>query len=312
MEKKFRNISFSEVINNSYDTLPTNGDITLFMFDRSDYKKILSMDDPVREAMLKDTLTSKDINNFSCILQGSLSLDINSSRYDLSAGDCFVISQGDNFKVVKASKDIQFFTILNRSGSEESDYIFGINNTLLLLSLRDRIEQSRCFRIRTETMKFLSSIFALMKETLESDCLYKDLILQKYRHILLYYVSSELIQSDSREPVETSSRQKELLYRFMLLVKEHYREERKVKFYADQMCLTPKYLSNIVFETSGRYARKIISDYVITEAKRCLSSTTMTVQEISDYLHFSCQSFFGKYFREHTGTTPQEYRLSSR
>ena len=150
-----------------------------------------------------------------------------------------------------------------------------------------------------------------MRETLDDrELSYREAIIRNYMHIMFYHMCSDFFDEESYPDMPVLSRRDELLLQFTKMVSENYKEHRKVSYYADKMCLTPKYLSTIVYEVGGRYARDIIAEFVICEAKRCLLNTSMTVQEISDYLHFSCQSFFGKYFREHTGMSPQAYRQS--
>lgn len=83
-------------------------------------------------------------------------------------------------------------------------------------------------------------------------------------------------------------------------------EERVL--YADKMFLTPKHLSTVVKEVSGKTAGEWIDSLVILEAKAMLKSSEQSIQEIADELHFANQSFFGKYFKHHTGFSPKEYR----
>ena len=89
---------------------------------------------------------------------------------------------------------------------------------------------------------------------------------------------------------------------------EYYKEERSLGFYAGKLCITPKYLSLISKDVSGRSAGEWIDQYVVLEAKTLLKSTRMSIQEIADVLNFANQSFFGKYFKHHTGISPKEYR----
>ena len=100
-----------------------------------------------------------------------------------------------------------------------------------------------------------------------------------------------------------------LVEKFMGLVQTHYKQERILEFYADQLCLTPKHLSKVIKETTHKTANDWIDEHVILEAKALLKSTNMTAQQISEELNFSDQSFFGKYFRRHTGMSPKEYKL---
>ena len=99
-----------------------------------------------------------------------------------------------------------------------------------------------------------------------------------------------------------------LIERFMELVYENYRTERLIGFYADKLCITPKYLSKLVKEHTGRSASDWIESHVILEARAMLQSSDMTIQQIATSLNFSNQSFFGKYFKRATGISPKQYR----
>ena len=96
--------------------------------------------------------------------------------------------------------------------------------------------------------------------------------------------------------------------RFIRAVSESYKEERSVSYYADKMFLTAKHLSTVVKEISGKTAGEWIDSFVILESKALLKSSELSIQEIADELHFANQSFFGKYFKHHTGMSPKEYR----
>jgi AraC-like DNA-binding protein len=95
---------------------------------------------------------------------------------------------------------------------------------------------------------------------------------------------------------------------FYRLILKYYRDSRKVGFYADKLCLTPKHLSAAIKKTTDKSPFEWINDYVVLEAKSLLRATNMTVQQISEELNFPNQSFFGKYFKRFTGMSPKEYR----
>lgn len=92
---------------------------------------------------------------------------------------------------------------------------------------------------------------------------------------------------------------------FLEELSKHYLQERSVGFYAEQLHLTPKYLTTLLRSTTGRTASEWIDEYVILEAKNLLKYSTMNIQEIAYYLNFPNQSFFGRYFKQHTGMTPR-------
>lgn len=104
------------------------------------------------------------------------------------------------------------------------------------------------------------------------------------------------------------SRREEIMAKFILAVSENFRVERQVSFYADKLCITPKHLSAVVKDLTGKTAGDWIENYVVLEAKVLLKSTDMTIQEIATQLNFNNQSFFGKYFKHLTGLSPTEYR----
>ena len=99
-----------------------------------------------------------------------------------------------------------------------------------------------------------------------------------------------------------------IVERFIELVRQHYREERQIGFYADKLCITPKYLSKLVKENTGRSAGEWIENHVILDARAMLQSSDMTIQQIATSLNFPNQSFFGKYFKRATGLSPKQYR----
>ena len=120
------------------------------------------------------------------------------------------------------------------------------------------------------------------------------------------------INLQNQTEIETQrTRKEEIMAKFILAVSESFREERQVAYYAHKLCITPKHLSSVVKEISGRTAGDWIENYVVMEAKVLLKTTDMTIQEIAAYLNFANQSFFGKYFKHQTGVSPSVYRKNN-
>lgn len=118
----------------------------------------------------------------------------------------------------------------------------------------------------------------------------------------------DIVNSSEKLSGMRKSRKEEIMAKFIILVSEHFRTHRNLTFYSDKLCITPKHLSSVVKEISGRSAGDWIDNYVIMESKVLLKTTDMTIQEISAKLNFANQSFFGKYFKHLTGSTPTQYR----
>lgn len=103
-------------------------------------------------------------------------------------------------------------------------------------------------------------------------------------------------------------RKDEIFNEFLELLRQNYKAERELTFYAEKMYLSPKYLSRAVKDASGKSASEWIDEYVVTESKALLYSTNQTIQQIADSLGFESQSLFGKYFKRVTGISPRSYR----
>ncbi len=99
-----------------------------------------------------------------------------------------------------------------------------------------------------------------------------------------------------------------LFGRFLELVQQNYKSERNVAWYSNQLCVTPKYLSEAIKQVSGRTARQWIKMFVLVEIKTLLRNTNYSIKEITCELNFPNQSFLGKYFKSATGLSPSEYR----
>lgn len=108
----------------------------------------------------------------------------------------------------------------------------------------------------------------------------------------------------------SKSSNRRLTEKFLSLVQQHFKKERFLDFYAQKLEMTTKHLSRTVKQTTGFSAVDWIDRFVILEAKVLLKSTNLSIQQISDELNFASQSFFGKYFKKHTGHSPKDFRNS--
>ena len=106
------------------------------------------------------------------------------------------------------------------------------------------------------------------------------------------------------------SRRREYVREFLRLVHLHYTRERAVAFYADKLFISPKYLSLMVKEATGRSAASWIDEFVLMEAKNMLRFSGKNIQQVAYSLNFPTQSSFGKYFKHLTGMSPTEFQKS--
>ena len=107
----------------------------------------------------------------------------------------------------------------------------------------------------------------------------------------------------------SQSREQSIFDRFIQLVNQHCAEQHQIGYYADRMCLTERYLSTIIRQTSGITAKEWIDRALITRIKVELKHTSKSIAQISEELNFPNPSFFSKYFKRLTDVPPGEYRV---
>lgn len=108
------------------------------------------------------------------------------------------------------------------------------------------------------------------------------------------------------------TRKEDLFNRFCDLLAKHYAESKEVAFYADKLCLTPKYFSKIIRDVTRQSAGAWITKYVVTSAKQLLSTRPdLNIQSISNMMGFADQAAFSRYFRRATGMSPKDFRTTS-
>ena len=170
-----------------------------------------------------------------------------------------------------------------------------------------RFGKAPVLEVTPQDVDEIRQLFQLIKTMLRSDK-------ERYRHEIIrtlfttaFYIITEINQRE--QPGEIKQGRCEVLFdEFMSLLQQYNKRERNVSFYAKQLNITPKYLSSVVKEVSGKTAARWIDESVILEAKALLKYSGMSIQEIAYHLNFSTQSFFGKYFKQHTGTSPSRYK----
>lgn len=128
--------------------------------------------------------------------------------------------------------------------------------------------------------------------------------------LLQFYMSHVIDTATDAALANTPQRRSDYVREFMKLVHGHFIRERAVTFYADKLYISPKYLSLLVKEATGRSASRWIDDFVVMEAKNMLRYSGKNIQQVAYALNFSTQSSFGKYFKHLTGMSPTEYQKS--
>ena len=106
----------------------------------------------------------------------------------------------------------------------------------------------------------------------------------------------------------SQSREQTIFDRFIYLVNQYATREHQIRFYAEKMCLTERYLGTVIRQASGTTAKEWIDRALIEHIKIELKHSDKSIALISEGLNFPNPAFFSKYFKRETGMTPGEYR----
>ena len=236
-------------------------------------------------------------------LQGELHVRISLKEYTLRPDMFCVIITGMIFEVLSISNDFRVFMIATRN-----NFMPVTEKTTQVMSFYKCLQSRHCFVLEEKEVMAFVGVYHSIKATLqELDHPYKIPMLQSYVQILYYRMLPIVLKEEESRSKYSHTRQEEIFQRFIGEVEKHYRKERSVKFYADLLCISPKYLSTVIYKISQQLAGEWIDAYVILEAKTLLKSGRLTIQQISEQLNFSNQSFFGKFFKRCAGMSPKEY-----
>lgn len=242
-----------------------------------------------------------------CICQeGEALISIDKRQYRVGKHDMVIFLPGAVVQPISRSDDfVGYGLMLKVDRVIDVDPSVGVQ---LYLVVRD----NPCVSLTDIDMQTLFEMSNMIQKKLQCvDHPYRKEIIENLILNLIYEIGAIIHRGKKIEHRKVRGRQEELFEKFLYLVATHYRTHRDLSFYAEQMCLTPKYLSSIVKQVSGSSATECIIRSVIRSAKALLETSQLTVQQIADYLNFPTPSFFGQYFKKHVGMTPKEYRMQS-
>lgn len=172
------------------------------------------------------------------------------------------------------------------------------------------LREDRCRQDTPVVTNIINGMFGLLKvyfDQSECTCISQLVLCQLKAFFIGFH---EYLQRNPQyRPDEVKSyRVRELFNRFMMLLEKDYKISRDVNYYAEKMNISSKYLTNIVSQVTGHTPKTIIDQYVILQLKMHLKRTTQSIKEMAWEFHFADVSFFCRYFKKHTGLTPQQIR----
>ena len=235
--------------------------------------------------------------------KGKAMLNVNYKDWELYVGAVITLFPND---VVELKVDEDFeVEILKYNPSLLREASLQLEQTVY-----SSLRKDRCRQDTPVVTNIINGMFGLLKvyfDQSECTCISQLVLCQLKAFFIGFH---EYLQRNPQyRPDEVKSyRVRELFNRFMMLLEKDYKISRDVNYYAEKMNISSKYLTNIVSQVTGHTPKTIIDQYVILQLKMHLKRTTQSIKEMAWEFHFADVSFFCRYFKKHTGLTPQQIR----
>lgn len=245
-------------------------------------------------------------------VKGNVKLSINLNEYEIADNSLIVCLPGNLLKVTEIPEDTDglHYVMIAMSQNFASGLRIDFKKVLSegVALLKDPV-----ITLPENVKELTAHYLSLMAELSGAELEMRDDALRSLMSSMLCVVAGvwrEKVEQLKDASLQSTTRSRMIFEQFIRLVSQYHTQHRNVGFYADKLCLTPKYLSKLIKNASGRSAPEWIDSYVILEAKNLLKYSDIAIKEIVYRLNFPNQSVFYKFFKARTGMTPSGYRNS--
>ena len=236
--------------------------------------------------------------------QGNFTFSLNMKAFSAQAGETVFIPEDSLFQVLSESEDLQLFIFISQI--EPIRDIIG--NSVAAMYLYMQLRTEPCYVWNTGDEEEVLKYMSLLDNTLHLD---NNTFNDYEQRLLLLGLTYRICSIYNRKLMNlktTVGHKHEIFIRLIQLIDAHYTEERGVEFYADKLCLSPKYLSALSKSVCGFTVQELIFKSIIRKSISLLKNTQKNIQEIADFFNFPNASYFGTFFKKQTGMSPQQYR----
>lgn len=239
--------------------------------------------------------------------EGEATYTLDTQEMKIQKNDVLLILDRHVVSNFTASKDLKALCIIiSVKFFFESIRNVGDISSLLLLSRNFPVIKLA----QEETETFQSYFYLLKTKAADKQNKYRRKLVSTLI-LAMFYDLSNVVQRMLDTDSMRQTRAEIIFTKFIKLLEGNFKQERRVGWYAEQLCITPKYLSETIKNVSRRTPNEWIDNYVTIEMRIQLRNSTKSIKEIAQEMNFANQSFLGKYFKEHVGISPSEYRKNN-
>ena len=239
--------------------------------------------------------------------KGYFCFDVDKKKFTARAGETVFLSEGNNFSIGELSDDLRVSILFYHIDPIRE--ILG--SSIVAMYLYTTLTPEPCYVWTSGEESDLARYIALLGRHRKSA---QNPFDNHECKLLLLALTYRLCSIYSRRIIEeknVAGHKIDTFIKLIRLIEKYYMQERGVAFYADKLCLSPKYLSALSKSVCGYTVQELVFRAIIRKSIFWLKNTNKSVQEISDDLNFPNSSFFGTFFKKQTGLAPSYYRISA-
>jgi AraC family transcriptional activator of pobA len=239
--------------------------------------------------------------------KGYFCFDVDKKKFTARAGETVFLSEGNNFSIGELSDDLRVSILFYHIDPIRE--ILG--SSIVAMYLYTTLTPEPCYVWTSGEESDLARYIALLGRHRKSA---QNPFDNHECKLLLLALTYRLCSIYSRRIIEeknVAGHKIDTFIKLIQLIEKYYMQERGVAFYADKLCLSPKYLSALSKSVCGYTVQELVFRAIIRKSIFWLKNTNKSVQEISDDLNFPNASFFGTFFKKQTGLAPSYYRISA-
>lgn len=249
------------------------------------------------------------VNFYTLVLiqKGEMSYSLKGNLIDLKANDLVLVPPNYPVSYDSYSDDLQAINLMI-----EEDYyhrVLQFDSNLMDMEYRYAYDLLPVFHLDNNKGELFSNLSKQIHNTIRTPHLYREQMVDHLVHVV-QLLFSELLFGGEIQPSHDVTNKQNIFKIFIHLASQNFKKERQIKFYADNMNITPTYLSRTVKEMTGQTVNTYLNTFLYNEICKLLRSSNFNISEISDMLYFNDPSALTNFFKTRSGMPPMAYRHS--
>ncbi|MGH1518288.1 helix-turn-helix domain-containing protein [Chryseobacterium sp. JK1] len=236
---------------------------------------------------------------------GEITIEIDRQKYKVDTDSFLIAAPSTIVKFLKTSEDFMMKLLF----FDKNFLIKNISNPFIIEKMNLFSKGSYSIvKTAPKNSSLLQNLLDYLKKKSRKQGKFTEEIIRTIIFNLLLE-TAEIVEKENGTHPEKEEGKKDLYLKFSKLIRENIRGQRAVQFYADQLCISNKYLIDIIKKACGKTPHEVIDETLLKEAYMMLGNPDITISEIAFELQFNSASAFGRFFKKHTSLSPSEYRI---